>query len=300
MFKSIIDDIKYSYRTGNMITRLIIINVAIFLVMALLKAFFPSFYPTFESFLAIPGSPIELLTKPWTVITHMFIHSGFFHMGWNMLFLYWFGRITGDLLGDHRVLPLYILGGLAGALAYFLSYQLFPDVIGSRALGASAAVMAIIATAGATAPDYVMRLILIGDVRLKYIVFFIIFMDIIGTAGQTNTGGHIAHLAGAAFGLLFVFQLRQGLDLVEPMGNFILKISNWFSGKNQSSKAKKSSPLSVKYKSRKKSSDNKKGSASSDVSFQEKLDAILDKIKENGYDSLTSEEKEFLFQASKK
>jgi membrane associated rhomboid family serine protease len=282
-----------------MITRLIIINVSVFLVMTLIKALFPSFYPTLESFLAIPGSPIELLTKPWTIVTHMFIHSGFFHMGWNMLFLYWFGRITGDLLGDHRILPLYIVGGLAGALAYFLSYQIFPDVIGSRALGASAAVMAIIATAGATAPDYVMRLILIGDVRLKYIVFFIIFMDIIGTAGQTNTGGHIAHLAGASFGLFFVYQLRQGMDLVEPMGNFIQKLSLWFTGTNKVNKSKKASPLSVKFK-KKKAGNQKKGSSTPDVSFQEKLDAILDKIKEDGYDSLTSEEKEFLFQASKK
>lgn len=299
MFKSIIDDIKFSYRTGNMITRLIIINVAIFVVMVLIKAFTPGFYNTLEAYLAIPGDLFTLLTRPWTILTHMFIHSGFFHMGWNMLFLYWFGRITGDLLGDHRILPLYLIGGFLGALAYVISYQLFPGIIGVRALGASAAVMAIVVTAGATAPDYIMRLILIGDVKLKFIVFFVILIDIIGAAGQNNTGGHIAHLAGAGFGLLFVRQLREGMDLVEPLSGFIHKFSNWLTGNKPSNARTKSSPLSVRYKSSGKTK-NESGSQKSDLSFQEKLDGILDKIKERGYDSLTSEEKEFLFQASKK
>ena len=299
MFKSIIEDIKFSYKTGNMITRLIIINVAIFVIMALIKAFTPGFYVILESYMAIPGDLFTLLTRPWTILTHMFIHSGFFHMGWNMLFLYWFGRITGDLLGDHRILPLYLMGGFLGALAYVISYQLFPGIIGIRALGASAAVMAIVVTAGATAPDYIMRLILIGDVKLKFIVFFVILIDVIGAAGQSNTGGHIAHLAGAGFGLIFVRQLREGMDLVLPLGNFIQKFSNWLSGNVPAGKQGKSSPLSVKYKAADKSK-NVSGSTKSDLSFQEKLDTILDKIKDKGYDSLTSEEKEFLFQASKK
>jgi membrane associated rhomboid family serine protease len=299
MFKSILEDIKLSYKTGNMITRLIIINIAVFVLMALIKAFTPGFYVTLESYLAIPGDLFSLLTRPWTILTHMFIHSGFFHMGWNMLFLYWFGRITGDLLGDHRILPLYLMGGFLGAIAYVVSYQAFPGLIGVRALGASAAVMAIVVTAGATAPDYVMRLLFLGDVKLKFIVFFVILMDIIGAVGQTNTGGHIAHLAGAGFGLLFVRQLREGMDLVSPLGNFITRFSNWLNGNEQIRSKSKASPLSVKYKAVNKTKKDS-GSQQSDLSFQEKLDLILDKIKEKGYDSLTSEEKEFLFQASKK
>lgn len=302
MFKSILDDIKYSFDSGNMIVRLIIINVAAFVFMALLKAFTPSgsaFYATLESYLALPGDPIKLLTRPWTLLTHMFIHAGFWHLLWNMLFLYWFGKITGDLLGDKRILPLYLMGGFIGAIAYLISYQIFPSMIGSFALGASAAIMAIVVAAGATAPDYIMRLILIGDVRLKYIVLFVILMDIIGAAGNSNTGGHIAHLGGAAFGFLFVRQLREGIDLVEPLGNFIARIQKWYNGTG-GEKVKKKSPLKVKYKTAKQSGKKGKSSAPRSESFQEKLDAILDKIKENGYESLTAEEKEFLFQASKK
>ena len=253
MFKSIIDDIKYSFKTGNMVTRLIILNLAIFVVFALLQAFTPSgstFFEKFRSFFALPGDPVKLLLRPWTLITHMFVHAGFFHVAWNMLFLYWFGRIVGDLLGDRRILPLYLLGGLIGAFAYILSYQLMPgNLIGQYAVGASAAVMAIVVTAGAVAPDYIMRLILIGDVKLKYIVLFILLMDIIGATGNINTGGHIAHLGGAFFGLMFVRQLREGTDFTEPVSQLLEKISSWFGGMSYDTNAKrKKSSLSVKYK----------------------------------------------------
>jgi membrane associated rhomboid family serine protease len=297
MFRSIVDDIKYSYRSGNMITRLIIINVFISLVFILTKALLrhdPGVQAAFIQFLAIPGDPFSLLLKPWTLVTHMFIHADFWHLLWNMLFLYWFGRIVGDMIGDQRILPLYFLGGIVGAIAYVASYQLFQG-IGSYALGASAAVMAIVVTAGAIAPDYVMRLIIIGDVKLKYIVLFVLVMDILGVANSSNTGGHIAHLGGAAFGFFFVRQLREGIDLAEPLDRQFKKIAAFFSGKVEK---KQKSNLNVKYRSPGKKRDIKP--TQRDESFQERLDGILDKIKEKGYESLTDEEKEFLFMASKK
>ena len=300
MLKSIIDEIQKSFRTGNMITRLIIINLSLYFVFALVEAFTPAgstFFIRFRDFFTLPGNPLQLLFKPWTLITHMFIHSGFFHVGWNMLFLYWFGRITGDLLGDRRILPLYFAGGFAGALAYILSFQIIPG-IGSQAMGASAAVMAIVVAAGAVAPDYIIRLILIGDVKLKFIVLFVILIDIIGAAGNTNSGGHIAHLGGAVLGFIFVRQLQQGVDFLHPLEKWINNIFDFLAGRTSSVKMPRS-PLKVKYKAsvgRKRTG----GQGDHDLSFQEKLDHILDKIKAHGYESLTEEEKEFLFQASKK
>ena len=252
---------------------------------------------SFVQFLALPGSVLSLLLKPWTLFTHLLIHADIWHLLWNMLFLYWFGRIVGDMIGDQRILPLYLLGGLVGAFAYLISYQLMPG-IGSYALGASAAVMAIVVCAGAIAPEYVMRLILIGDVKLKYIVFFVVLIDIIGVTGTNNTGGHIAHLGGAAFGFFYVRQLREGTDLAIPVRNIINKISGWFKGASTSAKQKKTT-LNVKYRAEKRKSKTP-SSGKDNVSFQAKLDNILDKIKESGYESLTEEEKEFLFQASKK
>ena len=299
MFKSIIDDIKFSFRSGNMITRLIIINVAVSLVFLLLRSLLggdPALQSSFVRFLAIPGNPMSLLLKPWTIITHMFIHGGLWHLLWNMLFLYWFGRIVGDMIGDHRILPLYFLAGIVGAVAYIFSYQLFQGV-GGYALGASAAVMGIVVAAGAIAPDYIMRLILIGDVRLKYIVLFVIIIDIIGATGSSNTGGHIAHLGGALFGFFYVRQLRQGIDLTEPLSRWLKRISGFF---KELTGSKPRSNLNVQYRAKTKRQTTKTKSSKEDMPFQEKLDKILDKIKESGYESLTEEEKEFLFLASKK
>ena len=300
MFKSIVDDIKFSFRSGNMITRLIIMTTAVSLVFIMLKAILrgdPGMHLSFIQFLALPGSVLSLLLKPWTLITHLLIHADIWHLLWNMLFLYWFGRIVGDMIGDQRILPLYLLGGLVGAFAYLISYQLMPG-IGSYALGASAAVMSIVVCAGAIAPDYVMRLILIGDVKLKFIVFFVVLIDIIGVTGTNNTGGHIAHLGGAAFGYFYVWQLREGTDLAIPVRNIINKISGWFKGASASAKQKKTT-LNVKYRAENRKSKTP-SSGKDNVSFQAKLDSILDKIKESGYESLSEEEKEFLFQASKK
>ncbi|NNF33399.1 MAG: rhomboid family intramembrane serine protease [Saprospiraceae bacterium] len=300
MFKSIVDDIKFSFRSGNMITRVIIITSAVSLLFIILKAFLrgdPGMQLSFIQFFALPGNPFSLLIKPWTLFTHLLIHADIWHLLWNMLFLYWFGRIVGDMIGDQRILPLYLLGGLVGAFAYLISYQLL-GYIGSYALGASAAVMAIVVCAGAIAPDYVMRLILIGDVKLKYIVFFVVLIDIIGVTGSSNTGGHIAHLGGALFGFFYVRQLREGTDLALPVNNLLNKIGNFFQGGGSRPKKGKST-LNVKYRSERKT-ERKRPTSKDEVSFQAKLDNILDKIKESGYESLTEEEKEFLFQASKK
>ena len=312
MFKSIWDDIKLAFQQGNMVIRLIFINVAIFVVMAIMPLFIKAIdfensdriYETIVHFFCISDDWYFNLTHLWGVFTHMFLHTEFFHILWNMLFLYWFGRIAGDLLGDRHILPLYLLGGLVGALIYFLSANLLPQyyLVGSYALGASAAVMAVVSAAGVTAPDYVVHLFLLGPVRLKYIVGTLILLDIIGIGSLNNTGGHFAHLGGVLLGYMYVNQMRNnGADWSIPVNRTIDSISsfftNIFSSKKGPRKAYKNPDANMFTKQKgSRRTDNNAASGS----HQEALDAILDKIKRDGYDSLSSEEKEFLFNASKK
>lgn len=298
MVTSIIDDIKSTFRYGDMVSKLIIINVAVFVVINLIKVFThytggeDSLYSTLIHYLAIPASFSELMWKPWTLFTHMFLHVGFWHIVWNMLLLFWFGRIVGDFLNDNRVLPLYILGGLCGGLVYIITIQ------AGFAMGASAAIMAFVIAAAAISPDYIFHLLLIGPVRIKYIALAIVFMDIVGTTGNINTGGHFAHLGGAAFGALFVYMLRNGFD----MSN-VFTLSNATSNKQTASRSttQRKSPLTVLYKSDRYAGDaTPEHRQDNESSFQDRLDQILEKIKEKGYENLTNEEKEFLYQASKK
>ncbi|HAI58237.1 MAG TPA: rhomboid family intramembrane serine protease [Saprospirales bacterium] len=295
MMNSIIEDIKRSFDSGNMITRLIIVNIAVFMFLALFNAFLPSVYTSFSNWIYIPSSPIKLLTRPWTILTHMFAHLGMWHMAFNMLILYWFGRIVGDLLNDRRVLPLYLLGGFAGAVAYFLVTN-FAGVTGGNAHGASAAVLCIVAAAAWTSPNYTVRLLFLGDVKIKWIAAAVIFVNVLATQGNINTGGAWGHLGGLAFGAYYVWQLRKGSDITEPMQDTI----NWMADKYNGIPKKEKTSLKVTHVAAKKSSIKKQRTSTNSTGLQKQVDIILDKIKVNGYDSLTDEEKEILFTASKK
>ncbi|WP_116106867.1 rhomboid family protein [Lewinella sp. IMCC34191] len=331
MLQSIWDDIRREFDYGNMINRIIIVNVAVYLVINLAWVFLrvfegwetPNLYYDIRDFLAISSSGWHMLTHPWSIITHMFLHEGFWHILWNMLFLFWFGRIFGDLLGDRRVLPLYILGGLGGALFFFIGAALpnFPGG-GGVAFGASAAVMSIVVAAAVFAPDYSVRLLLLGNVKLKYIAAFIVIMNIIGIGGDMNTGGAFGHLGGIFVGFLFSWYLRRGTDLTAPVATAIERINGFYhsilrpskdhrsrgpraafrGGRSVKETAAKERPSFMRRaggSSRSKPSSGGSGASDeSTLSHQEQLDAILDKIKEDGYNSLTKDEKEFLFRAS--
>lgn len=314
MVSSIWDDVKRQFNYGNMVTRLVIINVVVYIGVNLLWVILrigsgwttPEIYQDILQFFMLSSDWLHNLTHPWVFITSMFLHEGFWHILWNMLFLYWFGRIVGDFLGNHRVLPLYLLGGIVGGMAYFLSVNLLPyggDAT-HYALGASGAVMAFVVAAGTISPDYYMRLLFIGDVKLKYIVFVLVLIDLIGMAGNINTGGHFAHLGGAFFGWLFVYQLRQGTDWSIPVNNLLDRLNSFFSGFTSRPAQPSRGPRVVHRQSTRATRSSNKGEAASDPrqssSYQEQLDAILDKIKQSGYESLTEQEKEFLFNASKK
>ena len=301
--RSILEELKNEFRSGNVLTQLIIINVAMFIAINFVHLIlFLSMgdrmlaavkFDEVLSWLMIPADFMKLITRPWTIITHMFAHQGFFHLLFNMLWLYWFGRILRDLTGNKMVLPLYILGGLAGAALLIVSYNVFPVLAGelpyAKALGASAGVMAIVIGTATLAPDYVMHLILIGPVRLKYIALFTLLLDVIGIPGP-NTGGHIAHLGGALLGFVLVKQMQRGNDWSISFHNFTNAVIAAFKPQNGPRMAYKNKKGKTTQATRKTSKAN--------FSKQEKIDQILDKISQSGYDSLTAEEKAFLFKAS--
>lgn len=313
MLQSIWDDVKREFQYGNMVTRLIIVNSTIFVIVNIVKLALkfpnpldPIPYNNFLHFFSMPQSGSFFLTHPWTLFTSMFLHQDFGHLLWNMLAFYWFGRVVGDLLGNHRILPLYLLGGITGNIVFFIVANIFD--MGHFALGASAAVTAMLACAAATAPDYIFNVLLIGPVRLKYIALVLLFLDVVAIANSFNAGGSFAHLGGAVMGFIYVSALRNGIDLGKPFNLITTSITNWVSGKNKKTFTYKKGEKEFARSERRsqttskanKASDKDRSAAGEAMSEQEKVDIILDKIKQKGYDSLSKEEKEFLFNASKK
>lgn len=286
---SIIGDIKYQFRYGNMVVKLIFVNIAVFIFFGLLNlvgfiAQSSAIHDLLFIKLQLPASLPTLLRQPWSVFTYMFMHEGIFHIVFNMLWLYWFGEIYVLYLSDKKVLPLYIIGGLGGAVVYLLCYNLLPvfrPVVGySYLLGASASIMAIVFAAATLNPDHEISLILIGPVKIKYIALISLLLDVI-TIPQGNAGGYLAHVGGALTGYLYITSLRSGLD---PFGRFFKLF-------------KRKPAVKVGYKN----TDTKVVNTTSRTKGeQEKVDEILDKIARSGYDSLSKEERDFLFNYSKK
>lgn len=312
MFQSIWEDIKSQFRSGNMVMRLIFVNLAFFTGILLLKLLLsiiidhtlPS--PTYEGyvapFLELSSSFLTTLTRPWVLFTHMFMHYGIWHFALNMLYLYWFGRILGDLIGDRKILPIYLLCGLASAFLLMLVAALpTPFSIGGTAIGASGAVLGIVIAAAAVAPDYYIRLIFLGDVRLKYVALVVILLQLVALEANSNSGGTFGHIGGLIMGAVFVAQLRRGNDLSIPVNNLLDKMKSWFSRDERRAKPKVAyrNPK-LKKTSRPSRGKSSKGERSTDLNHEEKLDAILEKIKSTGMESLSEEEKEFLLNASKK
>lgn len=289
----LIDDIKKFYRESNIVGRYILANVGVFLVVnifLLIEALTKTPIFNVVYWLAAPSDLGALLTKPWTIITYMFLHESFWHLFWNMVILYFGGRIFHDLLGSRRFINTYFVGGLAGLFLFVLFYNIFPafeEQRGAPILGASASIMAIFVGVATYTPNYTVFLPLIGGVRLKYIAIFYVVLDFISIRSGVNAGGHIAHLGGALWGFMWARQLKSGNDW-----------SAWFTTVVAYAEAlipRKKKMKVVHNEPRKKS---KKQSASRDE--QAVIDEILDKISKSGYDSLTAKEKEILFRASNK
>ena len=296
-----LDEFKSAFsRPHNSHVQLILINVAVFVALAIIMVVFKwsgleSLFLTIHNQFSLPSDFTEFITRPWTIITYFFTHDlrGIMHILFNMLALYWFGKLLVTYLGSDKVVAVYVLGGLAGGVVYLLVYNLIPnppEFLSGRAelVGASAAVFAILVAAATLLPDYTFFLLFFGPVKIKWIAMIYIFLSILGSVGQ-NAGGEIAHLGGALIGFVYVKQLQVGVN----WGGWITALLGWISG------LFKPSPR-VKVTYRKEEPTRRSRSASPSGVSQQDIDAILDKISEGGYESLSKEEREKLFKASKK
>lgn len=295
MLKSIWDDMNREFRYGTAVTRIIIVNVIVFVVFVMaqiiIKGINPTLYQDMLHFFCMSALPIELLTHPWGLLTSLFLHQDFGHILWNMLAFFWFGRVVGDLLGDHRILPLYLLGGIAGNVLFFVSSQFIP--LSFYSLGASGAVMAMMACGAYIAPNYRFNVLLIGPVKLQYIALALIILDLLSVSQNSNTGGHIAHLGGAAMGFFFGYALQNGIAIDKPINQIIFFFKRLFSLTPPKKVVKRPFQTAQTGQNRPKMARTEGG-----ASDEDRLDKILEKIKDKGYDSLTAEEKKFLFDAS--
>ena len=232
---SIADEIKKSFKSGNALIKLLYINIAVFLAVKIIGVIFflLSIDPSFSlvNWLGVPADLNNLIFKPWTIFTYMFLHQEFLHILFNMLWLYWFGLIFLRYFNDKKLISVYIVGGLAGAALYILSFNIFPvfnQVIQmSYALGASASVIAIVIATSVYAPNHTINLMFFGPVKLKYIAIVTIVIDILSIA-SSNAGGHIAHLGGALFGYLYISQLRKGKNITKGFDRFMDKVFIFF------------------------------------------------------------------------
>jgi membrane associated rhomboid family serine protease len=289
---SIIDDIRNTFKLKhNGLNRLILFNVIIFVLVNVTDHLLRLSGTLFqlEDLLALPPQFHVFMERMWTLFTYMFIHAGIFHIFFNMLWLYTVGNIFSELIGSKQLVGTYLLGGLSGGILYLLVSGFFPNpYMGSGLVGASAGVMAIVIAAAFRAPDLILQVFIIGPVRLKYIalVSFILYSVIDITS---NMGGKIAHIGGAAFGLLFAVQYKKGNDLTRGITGILDMFSNIAASRT-------SRNVKVAYK--RPVSDEHYNDVK--VEEQKKVNAILDKISRSGYDSLSKEEKDFLFKASGK
>lgn len=293
-----IQDLKNQYKNGSALIKLIFVNVAVFLLVHIIGLFLWFFNiqhgaELIVSWLALPAGVTQILYKPWTILSYMFLHEQFFHIFMNMLILYFGGQIFLQFLNQKKLVSTYLLGGLSGGLLYILAFNLFPvftPIKGiSIALGASASVMGVLIAAATYVPNFVVRLIFIGNVKLKYIALFYIVLDVISIP-KGNAGGHIAHIGGALFGFLYIQQLKKGNDFASGFSKLLDYLKALF---------KPQKKMKVVYKKGTKTRNDYEYNAQKNAN-QAKIDAILDKISKSGYDSLSKEEKAILFEQSKR
>jgi membrane associated rhomboid family serine protease len=295
-----ITDIKQKFSSGSILTKYIYINVGVFILIriAMLVATLFSGSDGFLEYLQMPSSPLLALYRPWTLITYMFVHFDFLHILFNMLWLYMFGRIFLMFFNGRQLGGLYILGGIAGALLFLVSYNIFPYFrevsANSFLVGASASVMAIVFAVSFYRKDYEINLMFLGRLKLIYLAIGALLIDIFAITSE-NAGGHIAHIGGALFGILFAFQYNKGKDITNFVNKLIDKFVNLFKRK----------PAFKVYINDNKTYTGRRSETDEEYhrrkNYEEKeIDEILDKLKRSGYESLSKDEKNKLFNASKK
>ncbi len=289
------DDIKLTFRNGSNLTRLIYINIAVFVLITIVAVIGflisnPDISEKALNLFSVPASLNTLLARPWTLITYMFTHKGIWHILFNMLWLYWFGRIFLEYLDERKLVAVYLLGGISGAIVYIISFNIFPAFTGivadSVAIGASASVMAIVIAIAAYVPDYTVQLFLFGRIKIKYMALAIFILTSIMDF-SVNSGGKLAHIGGAFFGYIYTINLRHGHDLGKGFNKIIDFFVTIFKPRKKLKVTHKKVTTEYEYNKIK-------------TEHQKQINHILDKISKGGYDSLTKEEKETLFKESQK
>jgi membrane associated rhomboid family serine protease len=282
---NIIDDLKFQYKIGGIANKMIYWNVGFFLLSIIFFYQFKFGVFDFPNWLAISSEPTLFLTRPWTLLTYAFFHYGFLHLFFNMMVLNFSSRLFLTFFTQKQYLGLYILSAIFSALCFVLSFYFLHQT--SSMVGASAAIMALLVATTTYQPLMEIRLLLIGNVKLWHITAVLLLLDLLQIQ-MNNTGGHIAHLSGAFFGYIYIKLLQNGTDL----SRIVDSILNLFS-------KKQSTPFKKVHVNPKKPAAKRESKIVIKDKTQQQLDEILDKISQSGYDSLTVEEKEFLFKAGK-
>jgi len=290
---SILNNLKQEFKQATIYNKLIYINVSLFLFFSILGVF--SFLLQLNlshvlNHLYLPAQNSKLLSQPWTFITYMFLHNGFLHLLFNMIWLHFAGKIFLEYLNPRQLLSTYMLGGISGGLIFIIAYNYIPALAiytdHVQAMGASAAVLAIMIAIATYKPNYSVRFPIIGIVKLKHIAIFSVMLDLLSIP-KGNTGGHIAHLGGALFGYIYIKQLQKGNDFQVGLTKWIKSIINLFKSKSKLKTVHKRAKTDIQFNAEKSAQ-------------QIAVDIVLEKISKSGYESLSKEEKETLFSASKK
>ncbi|WP_438962600.1 rhomboid family intramembrane serine protease [Nonlabens sp.] len=283
-----IDDIKAKYAAQNSLGRLIVVIVALTLLSWVIQYVYSPAYYWFN----LPPGLFETLLQPWSIVTYSFLHSDVFHLFWNMILLFSFGQIMLNLFKSRQLITLFFAGVLSGAVFYLLGESLFSSYVNSAGLvGASAGVYAVTIFVCAYQPDTEVRLIFF-NVKLKYIGYFLLVISLAGVFARDNVGGNLAHLGGIAIGFYTAIKMKDGIDILKNLASTGDYLASLF---KPSTKKEKKAKMKTVY--RNKGAQKKTTTAKSDQ--QARIDAILDKISESGYESLTKAEKDFLFKAGK-
>jgi membrane associated rhomboid family serine protease len=292
---SVLEDLKLQYKMGSISIRLIFWNVLLYVipevVFAVIKLF--KIKINYLNFVSVSTIFSDLVWKPWSIVSYSFFHSGPFHLIFNMLMLFYVGRLFITFFTQKQLLGVYLLGAIFSGSVFIISYAFLPALtaISTQMIGASGSIMAILFATTSYQPFMDVKLFGVFKMKLWHIAFLLIFFDLIQLP-LNNTGGHLAHIAGAVFGYIYIVFLKRGTDLTSGVNSFLDFIVNLFS-KKDSTKFRKV------YVNPKKQAEKRESRIVTKDKTQQQIDEILDKISQSGYDSLTKEEKEFLFNAGK-
>ncbi|WP_405247058.1 rhomboid family intramembrane serine protease [Cellulophaga sp. Asnod2-G02] len=284
-------NLRYQFTRLNIAEKLIVVNVALFIITRLVAVLFGTSVDALVHWFELPKDFGTFITQPWSIVTYAFFHGNLGHIFFNMIMLYFTGRIFMNLFGERKFINVYFLGAIFGGLLFMLSYNIFPALTGlnNSLIGASAAVMAVLIFVCTYTPNQEVRVIFF-NIKLWYLGVTFIVIDLVFIGGNSNIGGRLSHLGGAFIGYLYASQLTKGRDIGAGFSRMLDSIQNLFT-------KEKKAPLKTVY--RKPSSNLKTVAASDKEKHQRQIDIILDKISKSGYESLSKAEKDFLFKAGK-